>query len=101
MISAYEKARKWAQENPQELAEILSKESGLPLEVAKLQLSRTDFSNSQPGAEHIAALKAAAPILLDEQLVRPGTDVAKVVDQLISPQLAASVIKQSVAKASN
>ena len=101
VIGAYEQAREWAIANPDALAQLLADEAKLPLEVAKLQLSRTDFSNSQPGAEHIAALKAAAPILLDEQLVRPGTDVAKVVDQLISPQLAASVIKQSVAKASN
>ena len=101
VISAYEQAREWAIANPDALAQLLADEAKLPLEVAKLQLSRTDFSNSQPGAEHIAALKAAAPILLDEQLVRPGTDVAKVVEQLISPQLAASVIKQSVAKASN
>ncbi len=101
VIGAYEQAREWAIANPNALAQLLADEAKLPLEVAKLQLSRTDFSNSQPGAEHIAALKAAAPILLDEQLVRPGTDVAKVVDQLISPQLAASVIKQSVANASN
>ena len=101
VIGAYEQAREWAIANPDALAQLLADEAKLPLEVAKLQLSRTDFSNSQPGAEHIAALKAAAPILLDEQLVRPGTDVTKVVEQLISPQLAASVIKQSVAKASN
>ncbi|MDR7024667.1 aliphatic sulfonate ABC transporter substrate-binding protein [Pseudomonas peli] len=101
VIAAYEQAREWAIANPDALAQLLADEAKLPLEVAKLQLSRTDFSNSQPGAEHIAALKAAAPILLDEQLVRPGTDVTKVVEQLISPQLAASVIKQSVAKASN
>lgn len=101
VIAAYEQAREWAIANPEALAQLLAKEANLPLEVAKLQLSRTDFSNSQPGSEHIAALKAAAPILLNEQLVRPGTDVAKVVDQLISPQLAASVIKQAVAKASN
>jgi len=93
VITAYEKARKWAQENPEELAQILSKESGLPLDVAKLQLQRTDFSNSQPGAEHIAALKAAAPILLTEELVRKGVDVNAVVDQLIEP----SFSKQAVA----
>ncbi|GLK90348.1 aliphatic sulfonate ABC transporter substrate-binding protein [Pseudomonas turukhanskensis] len=93
VITAYEKARKWAQENPEELAQILSKESGLPLDVAKLQLQRTDFSNSQPGAEHIAALKAAAPILVTEELVRKGVDVNAVVDQLIEP----SFSKQAIA----
>lgn len=101
VIAAYEQARQWAIANPDALAQLLADEAKLPLEVAKLQLSRTDFSNSQPGAEHIKALKAAAPILLDEQLVRPGTDVAQMVDQLIQPQLAAQVIGSNVAKAGN
>ncbi|MGE8496755.1 MAG: aliphatic sulfonate ABC transporter substrate-binding protein [Pseudomonas sp.] len=101
VIAAYEEARLWAIANPDALAKLLADEAKLPLEVAELQLSRTDFSNSQPGAEHIAALKAAAPILLEEQLVRPGTDVVAVVEQLISPQLAAGVIKPAVAKAGN
>ncbi|UFQ95848.1 aliphatic sulfonate ABC transporter substrate-binding protein [Pseudomonas wenzhouensis] len=101
VIAAYEQARQWAIANPDALAQLLASEAKLPLEVAKLQLSRTDFSNPQPGAEHIKALKAAAPILLDEQLVRPGTDVAQVVDQLIQPQLAAQVIGRNVVKAGN
>ncbi|PZW71612.1 sulfonate transport system substrate-binding protein [Pseudomonas sp. URMO17WK12:I1] len=101
VIAAYEQARQWAIANPDALAQLLANEAKLPLEVAKLQLSRTDFSNSQPGAEHVKALKAAAPILLEEGLVRPGTDVAGVVDQLITPQLAAKVIARSVAKAGN
>lgn len=101
VIAAYEQARQWAIANPDALAQLLADEAKLPLEVAKLQLSRTDFSNSQPGAEHVNALKAAAPILLEEGLVRPGTDVAGVVDQLITPQLAEKVIVRSVAKAGN
>jgi sulfonate transport system substrate-binding protein len=92
VIAAYEQARLWAQANPDALAELLAAEAKLPLEVARLQLSRTDFSQPLPGEEHINALKAAAPILLEEQLVRPGTDVLATVEQLISPDLAASVI---------
>lgn len=92
VLEAYEKARQWARENPEPLAELLAKESGLPLEVARLQLSRTDFSNGQPGAEHVAALKAAAPILVAEELVRRGTEVDKVVEQLIDPSFAQQAI---------
>ena len=99
VIGVYEQARAWAIAHPEQLAQLLADEAKLPLDVARLQLSRTDFSNAQPGAEHIAALKAAAPILLEEQLVRPGTDVVAVVDQLIAPQLAASVIKAPLAHA--
>ncbi|PKM30701.1 MAG: aliphatic sulfonates ABC transporter substrate-binding protein [Gammaproteobacteria bacterium HGW-Gammaproteobacteria-11] len=92
VIAAYEEARQWALAHPEDTAALLAKEAGLPLEVARLQLSRTDFSNPLPGAEHVAALKAAASILVEEELVRRGTDVAAAVDQLISPQLAAEVI---------
>lgn len=99
VIAAYEQARQWAIAHPQETAKLLAEEAKLPLEVAKLQLSRTDFSNPLPGAEQIAALKAAAPILVDEQLVRPGTDVTAVVDQLIDPRLAGDVIGKAAAVA--
>nr|WP_236707025.1 aliphatic sulfonate ABC transporter substrate-binding protein [Pseudomonas sp. Leaf129] len=92
VIKAYEQARSWAREHPDDLAALLAKESGLPLDVAKLQLSRTDFSDSQPGAKQIQALKAAAPILTAEGLVRKGVDVNDVVDQLIEPRFGAQVI---------
>ncbi|MBD8481628.1 aliphatic sulfonate ABC transporter substrate-binding protein [Pseudomonas coleopterorum] len=92
VIKAYEQARSWAREHPDDLAALLAKESGLPLDVAKLQLSRTDFSDSQPGARQIQALKAAAPILTAEGLVRKGVDVNDVVDQLIEPRFGAQVI---------
>lgn len=96
VIAAYEQARQWAIENPEALAQLLAQEANLPLEVAQLQLSRTDFSNPLPGQEHLTALKAAAPILLEENLVRPGTNVLQVVDQLITPEFAAAVITPAV-----
>lgn len=92
VLQAYEKARLWAQENPEPLAELLAREAHLPIEVARLQLSRTDFGNSRPGAEHIAALKAAAPILVTEELVRRGVNVEQVVDQLIEPSFSQQAI---------
>ncbi len=93
VLAAYEQARHWVIGHPDEAAQLLAEEAGLPLEVARLQLSRTDFSQPLPGAEQVAAaLKAAAPIPADERLVRPGVDVQKVVDELIAPQWAAEVI---------
>ncbi|MBD8594845.1 aliphatic sulfonate ABC transporter substrate-binding protein [Pseudomonas sp. CFBP 8758] len=92
VIKAYEQARTWAREHPDDLAALLAKESGLPLEVAKLQLSRTDFSDAQPGPKQVEALKAAAPILTAEGLVRKGVDVNEVVERLIEPRFSAQVI---------
>jgi sulfonate transport system substrate-binding protein len=83
VITAYEQARAWALQNPQEFAVLLAKESGLPLDVAKLQLSRTDLNHPQLSAEDIIASKAAAPILVSEELVRRGVNVDQVIDQLI------------------
>ncbi|WP_285425337.1 aliphatic sulfonate ABC transporter substrate-binding protein [Pseudomonas sp. efr-133-TYG-103a] len=92
VIGAYEKAREWALKNPDEFAQLLATESGLPLDVAKLQLSRTDLSSPQLTDKDVAASKAAAPILVSEELVRKGTHVDEVIDQLIDPAFGKAVI---------
>ncbi|WP_164707399.1 ABC transporter substrate-binding protein, partial [Pseudomonas viridiflava] len=58
VLTAYEKARDWAVKNPDELARLLAQESGLPLEVARLQLSRTDLSAPQLSAKDVESSKA-------------------------------------------
>ncbi len=96
VITTYERARQWIQANTRAAAQILSEEAKVSLEVALLQLKvRTDLSNAQPSAEHVQALKAAAPILLDEALVRPGTDLNKVITDLVDTQFAAKVIRRA------
>jgi sulfonate transport system substrate-binding protein len=92
VLKVYEKARVWIAAHPDDTAKIVSEESKVSLAVAKLQLSRNDFSHPQPGAQQIAALKAAAPILVDEQLVKSGTDLNQVIDALIDPKIAQPVI---------
>ncbi|EGI77728.1 aliphatic sulfonate ABC transporter periplasmic ligand-binding protein [Hylemonella gracilis ATCC 19624] len=93
VIAGYERARKWILANPEEAAKILADEAKIKIEVAKVQLSqRTDLSNPLPSKEHVDALQAAAPVLLAEELVRPNTDVAKVVLDLVDTQFARSVV---------
>lgn len=62
VIKAYEQARKWAKANPEKLAELLARESKLPLNVAKLQLSRTNFDQNIPSAKQIAELQKSGGI---------------------------------------
>jgi sulfonate transport system substrate-binding protein len=93
VIAAYEKARKWIVANPEETAKLIAEEAKLSPAVAKLQLSRNDFSNAIPGDEHAKAFKAAGSILIEEELVRKGTDVNKVVDELIEPSFAKAVVR--------
>ncbi|WP_341928457.1 aliphatic sulfonate ABC transporter substrate-binding protein [Methyloversatilis discipulorum] len=92
VIAAYERARRWVIANPDDAAKLLAEEAKLNLAVAQAQLKRTDFSNPRIGREHHDALRAAAPILVEEELVRKGTDVAKVVTELIDPTHAAAVV---------
>lgn len=89
VIAAYERARKWTLANTTEAAKILSEEAKVSLQVALLQLKlRTDLSSPQPSSEHVGALRAAAPLLLDEQLVKPGTDLDKAIAGLVDTQFA-------------
>ncbi|CAB3751037.1 aliphatic sulfonate ABC transporter substrate-binding protein [Paraburkholderia humisilvae] len=98
VLKVYEKARQWIGSHPDETARIVAEESKVSFEVAKLQLSRTDFSQPQPGAQQIAALKAAAPVLAQEQLVRSGTDLNQVIDSLIEVRLARQAIASADSK---
>ena len=89
VIAGYERARKWIQANTTEASKILAEEAKVSLQVALLQIKlRTDLSNPQPSSEHVNALKAAAPILLDEQLVKPGTDLNRAITELVDTQFA-------------
>jgi len=93
VVAVYEKARKWIQANPEETAKIISEEAKISLAVAKLQLSRNDFTVSRPGPAQVQALKAAAPILIQEELVKKGADVSKVIDELIDDNPARSAMR--------
>jgi sulfonate transport system substrate-binding protein len=89
VIAGYERARRWILANGTEAAKILAEEAKVSLQVALLQLKlRTDLSNPQPSAEHVKALQAAAPVLVDEQLVKPGTDLDRAILDLIDTQFA-------------
>lgn len=94
VIKAYEQARKWAKANPAKLAELLARESKLPIAVAKLQLSRTNFKQNIPTVKHINALKKSGTILTEEDLVRKGTNVNQVIDQLFDAKYANKVVKK-------
>lgn len=95
VIAAYERARLWVLANPKEASQIQADEAKISLAVAKVQLNRTDFSNPYIGREHRDELQAAAPILLQEDLVKKGTDVNKVINDLIDPSFVQSLPKKA------
>lgn len=93
VIEVYEKARKWAIENPDELAQILVKHAQISPEVAKKQLERNDFSEPVPGEKQIEALNAAGIVLQKGDIIDKNTDVSTLVNELINPEFAQEVIK--------
>lgn len=97
VIAAYERARLWILEHPDEAAQILAEEAGISLEVAERELfERTVLDiNPVPGDEHAEVLRAVIPILINEDQVRPDTDVDAVVDDLLSSEIAQSVIDEA------
>jgi len=98
VLAGYERARLWILANTTEAAKILADEAKVSLQVALLQIKlRTDLSNPQPSSEHVKALQAAAPILLDEGLVRPGTELARVVADLVDTRFARGLVARSSA----
>ncbi|GGY47369.1 aliphatic sulfonate ABC transporter substrate-binding protein [Pseudoduganella albidiflava] len=89
VLAAYERARKWIVAHPSEAARILAEEAKVSLPVALLQVKlRTDFSQPQPGGEHVAALRQAAPILRQEALVKPGVDLERTIAELVDTRFA-------------
>jgi sulfonate transport system substrate-binding protein len=91
VLAAYERARLWILANPKEASQLQADEAKISLAVAKVQLNRTDFSNPFIGREQRDALQAAAPILLQEDLVKKGTDLNKVINDLIDPSFVQSL----------
>lgn len=96
VIAAYERARSWVIAHPSEAARILAEEAKVSLPVALLQIkARTDLGNPIPSAEHVKALQAASPILLDEALVKPGTDLDRVVKELVDVEFARNLLARA------
>jgi sulfonate transport system substrate-binding protein len=92
VLNVYERARRWAIANPQETAAIVAEESKLSVPVIRQQLTRADFSQPVPGRFHLDSLYATIPILLDEELVKRGTDLRKLVGELVDDRFARAAV---------
>lgn len=88
VIGIYEKARVWLLANPEEATALLSEQARISPAVARQQLARNDFTNPVPGSVHLEALKAAAPILADEQLVTSTAVAIDAIDKLVDGSFA-------------
>lgn len=93
VLEAYEEARQWTIDHPDETAEILAKEASISLEVAKKQLERTDFSKPIPGDEQKAIITGSGEVLKEAGLLKDSTDVNELTNKLLNPTYAEKVTK--------
>jgi len=76
VVDAYEEARAWALENPEETAALLAEVAGIDPEVANTVIqerSNLDVSGV-PGDDQLAVLEIIAPVLVASDSVQGGED---------------------------
>ena len=89
VVDEYERARAWAQENPDETAAILAKVSGVDPAIAKATLARTTLDlDPAPGAAQEKVLKVIGPILVANGDVANQGQVDDALETLFDPSLA-------------
>lgn len=93
VIKAYEKARQWVLDNPEEAVKLLAEEASIPEDVARIQLERNDFSEPVPGDVQKEALVAAGKILQESDVIDSGADLEELTSNLIDPSFAKEAIE--------
>jgi sulfonate transport system substrate-binding protein len=83
VLAAYENARKWSIENPDQLAILLERATKLPAPVIARQLERTDLNTGPIGAAQKETLLAAGAALQQAGVIAADVNVPATVDQLI------------------
>ncbi|MDP9368945.1 MAG: aliphatic sulfonate ABC transporter substrate-binding protein [Chloroflexota bacterium] len=94
ILAAYERARQWILEHPDEAAQILAEEASLSIDVAKRELvERTVLTTSPiPGEEQAAVLREIIPIFEAENQLSPGADANAALAELFAPQFIQAVV---------
>lgn len=89
IVNAYERARQWAVEHPDETRDILAKVAGIEPQVAQRMLNRSHLGiDPVPGDEESQYLQAVTPILVDSGDVPDQQSVDKARDELFDPAFA-------------
>lgn len=75
VLSAYERARQEALDDPQALAAVLGDVTRLPPEIVARQLTRTDLTNPVLGEAERATIRAAGIALVEAGVLPAGSDI--------------------------
>jgi sulfonate transport system substrate-binding protein len=92
VLAAYEKARLWALQNPEEFRKLFGSTAKLDYPVVAKVLERTDLSNSTIGDSQRQVIIAAGDVLKQNNVISNSADVSAIVDTLIDPQYVRDVV---------
>ena len=98
VLAAYEKARFWALQNPEEFRKLFAADTKLDDSVIAKVLDRTDLSNSTIGDSQRKVIIAAGDVLKQNNVISSNTDVSATVNNLIDPRYAQDVANKNLAQ---
>jgi sulfonate transport system substrate-binding protein len=98
VLAAYEKARLWALQNPEEFRKLFATDAKLDDSVVTKVLERTDLTNSTIGDNQRQVIIAAGDVLKQNSVINSSTDVSATVNNLIDLQYAQGVVNKSLAQ---
>jgi sulfonate transport system substrate-binding protein len=96
VLMAYEKARFWAIENPEEFQRTLVQNAKLSDAVAAIVIERTDISTSVIGNRQKTTIAGAGAVLKKSGVIKDATDVAATVNSMIDPQYARAINQRTL-----
>lgn len=85
VLGAYEKARAWAIQNPDDFRKLFAEAAKLDDPVVAKVLQRTDVSNPSIGDEQKNVINAAGDVLKENNIINSNVDVRATVDDLVDP----------------
>src|SRR5580692_7264944 len=98
VLAAYEKARLWALQNPEEFRKLFASDAKLDDPVITKVLERTDLTNSTIGDSQRQVIIASGDVLKQNNVINNSTDVSATVNNLIDPRYAQAVVNKNLAR---
>jgi sulfonate transport system substrate-binding protein len=97
VLVAYEKARLWAVQNPEQFRKLFAADAKLDDPVVSKVLERTDLSSSVIGDDQKKVITAAGAVLKQNNVIGNGADVDATVNNLIDPRYVQDVVSKNLA----
>jgi len=98
VLAAYEKARLWALQNPEEFRKLFASNAKLDDPVVTKVLERTDLTNSTIGDNQKQVIVAAGDVLKQNNVIGSSTDVSATVNTLIDPRYVEDMVNKNLAQ---